>query len=636
MSSRTLPAAHLGRLLVTAVVLPFTFGSHISYAVAQDGPTITALEIRALIGEAAQSYKQRDYSAAAKKIALAQTQISKVISAADESKLTQFRPLYLSVKRARSLLIEKGQSMPPLVAWPKIAVQADGESTGTTPIKPSANKSEATVSFTKQIVPILTAKCGRCHIRGNKGGVRLSSYASLMRGSEDAGVIVFAGDDRGSRLIEVIESGDMPRGGLQVAGDELLLLRQWIREGAKFDGNNTGDLIAAASPPGERQPMPFATATGNEKVSFSKDLAPVLAQHCLGCHDNQRRRGGLSLATFSRLLRGGDSGAPVSAGNPETSLLIAKLEGTADGQRMPQGRPPLPSDVIDKFRTWVTEGARFDGTSPQTPVADLAELLFAASATAQQLTDRRAKLATANWNLALPDERVNRTESQSFLVVGQASNQVLDDIAQAAEAQLSVVRSTLNVKAAEAIPAGRITLFVLERRYDYSEFGTMVEQRQLPRLWSGHWRKSPVDAYGVIIRSEKELEELQPAIAEIVAGLYVASTGALPEWISLGAARWFVNMNFRRDPMVRQWDSRLAAVAENMEQPDDILQGRMDLESVRLGSYGVVKMLAKDRTKLARLLDQVHHGEPFSTVFQKIYGATPQETLAIWKRRGGH
>jgi Bacterial Ig-like domain len=48
----------------------------------------------------------------------------------------------------------------------------------------------------------------------------------------------------------------------------------------------------------------------------------------------------------------------VSAGDPDVSYLIQKLEGTAaSGARMPLNQPPLDQATIDAVRQWITNGA---------------------------------------------------------------------------------------------------------------------------------------------------------------------------------------------------------------------------------------------------------------------------------------
>src|SRR6202011_5104454 len=74
------------------------------------------------------------------------------------------------------------------------------------------------ISFTRQIPPMLVAKCGNVHVAAAKAQFSMAAFASLIRGSK-SGVVVLPGKGSGSRMIEVIESGDMPRGGGSVAKD---------------------------------------------------------------------------------------------------------------------------------------------------------------------------------------------------------------------------------------------------------------------------------------------------------------------------------------------------------------------------------------------------------------------------------
>ncbi|MET0660332.1 MAG: hypothetical protein ABW110_19480, partial [Steroidobacteraceae bacterium] len=51
----------------------------------------------------------------------------------------------------------------------------------------------------------------------------------------------------------------------------------------------------------------------------------------------------------------------VQPGNPDTSYLVQKLEGTAAaGGRMPLGQPALPDESIAVIRQWIADGAQDD------------------------------------------------------------------------------------------------------------------------------------------------------------------------------------------------------------------------------------------------------------------------------------
>ncbi len=110
-----------------------------------------------------------------------------------------------------------------------------------------------------------------------------------------------------------------------------------------------------------------------EPVSFLNDVAPVLARHCVACHNPKKSESKYDVTTFVRLAKGGEQGKDVTLepGQPDESRLVELLRH--DGQpRMPLNQDPLPNDVIALIERWVREGARYDGDDPN---ADWAPLL---------------------------------------------------------------------------------------------------------------------------------------------------------------------------------------------------------------------------------------------------------------------
>jgi len=214
---------------------------------------------------------------------------------------------------------------------------------GLTPERPAVAQA---VSFSKQVAPLLATKCGGCHISGRRGGFQFTSYDALMKSG-----MVQKGQGNSSRIVEVVESGDMPRGGGKVSKDDLAMLTSWIDAGAAFDGTNPmaafeGVAVANAGmrpAPKEKKAEPLK----NGEVSFAFDVAPILLDNCVRCHGANDGQENLRLATLQGMLRGGDSGPAIMEGKAGESLLVKKLLGKGiDGQRMPRGKPPLADKDI--------------------------------------------------------------------------------------------------------------------------------------------------------------------------------------------------------------------------------------------------------------------------------------------------
>ncbi|OWK43120.1 c-type cytochrome domain-containing protein [Fimbriiglobus ruber] len=103
------------------------------------------------------------------------------------------------------------------------------------------------------------------------------------------------------------------------------------------------------------------SAGTSAKVSYYKDVRPILQQHCLGCHQPAKAGGLYVMTAFANLLKTGESGKPaVVAGKPEASFLLHEIQLKDGKAEMPKGRPPLKQLEIDLVAKWIKEGAADD------------------------------------------------------------------------------------------------------------------------------------------------------------------------------------------------------------------------------------------------------------------------------------
>lgn len=91
---------------------------------------------------------------------------------------------------------------------------------------------------------------------------------------------------------------------------------------------------------------------------FEKKIRPVLVASCYECHSAGAKKlgGGLLLDSRDGVMKGGDSGSAVRAGQPDESLLVKAVRYTDDNVKMPP-RGKLPDAVIADIETWVKRGA---------------------------------------------------------------------------------------------------------------------------------------------------------------------------------------------------------------------------------------------------------------------------------------
>lgn len=87
----------------------------------------------------------------------------------------------------------------------------------------------------------------------------------------------------------------------------------------------------------------------------------LLKTQCLGCHNAEKKKGGLSLETRDLALQGGDNGPALKAGDASHSALIQSLTDSGDAHMPPKKQ--LPEKQINLLKAWVNAGAVWDDSA---------------------------------------------------------------------------------------------------------------------------------------------------------------------------------------------------------------------------------------------------------------------------------
>lgn len=104
------------------------------------------------------------------------------------------------------------------------------------------------------------------------------------------------------------------------------------------------------------------------KVSYQRDVQPIFAKHCLGCHQDAKPLGQYVMTRFDALTTGGETGErAIVPGDPDASYLIAQITPVDGKAEMPRQAPPLSQAEIDIVRRWVAEGAEDDSPADSGP-----------------------------------------------------------------------------------------------------------------------------------------------------------------------------------------------------------------------------------------------------------------------------
>ncbi len=99
-------------------------------------------------------------------------------------------------------------------------------------------------------------------------------------------------------------------------------------------------------------------------LTFERDVRPILKAHCFLCHGEETElKGGLDLRLVRLMQSGGDSGAAITAGANDGSLLWQRVASN----EMPPGSKKLTSAEKQTLRQWLDQGAKTARAEPENP-----------------------------------------------------------------------------------------------------------------------------------------------------------------------------------------------------------------------------------------------------------------------------
>ena len=105
-------------------------------------------------------------------------------------------------------------------------------------------------------------------------------------------------------------------------------------------------------------------ASSQKDVAYDKDIKPIFDKSCVSCHGPEKSKAKLRLDTLPAVLKGGEDGKVVEAGDSAASVLVHNIAhlGDPDDYMPPPknkaGIPPLTPEQIGLIRAWIDQGAK--------------------------------------------------------------------------------------------------------------------------------------------------------------------------------------------------------------------------------------------------------------------------------------
>ncbi len=509
---------------------------------------------------------------------------------------------------------------------------------------PAAVGKNQPVSFTKDIAPLINEKCISCHgATMQSGGLRLDTFANWKKGGK-SGLLLTPGNPQqsliGARMATTDMNLRMPKNAPAIERDKLTPIANWITQGAVFDGDSEetalGKLKTAKEALEQESSIIIAKPKGTETVSFTKDVAPFMANLCLRCHSGNNLRGGLSLETFYDMMKGGDSGHVVLPGEPRAKSRLFALTGGLELPRMPaDNQVRITKQNYEDLKTWFDEGCVYDGVDPKTPLRSFLKtpeqmaMEKASTLSPAQFNELRKEKSAEMLKKALPNDTVVTLESEDLLITGNAPETRLKQVEDWAKVQVASLRKAFAAPAGQAWK-GRLAVIVMKDRFSYEEFSQTVNGRPAPEGMQGHVVITSTldDAYLVLEDVGDEVTTKSPGLRvnliDHLTGAYLRRTGAtLPNWLLRGMGLSLAMKVAGRNTYLEAMPKEAAAIVPTLVSPADVFVDA----SFSPGMIGPVGMTLVEylianggNAKFGELVQSLESGTAIGEAITKSYG----------------
>jgi mono/diheme cytochrome c family protein len=420
----------------------------------------------------------------------------------------------------------------------------------------------------------------------------------------------------------------------------------------KTKGDSSADAAKAADPGG---------------LKFSQDIAPILVANCVGCHSGEGagvRRGKLDLTTFEKLKAGTPDHKVLTAGKPEDSHLVMRINGEEE-PKMPQGaNRALSQEAIAKITQWVKEGARLDaGINPKVAMDTYAatpEQLRRRQLAQTPAKERDAKVTEvgqARWKQSNAKQKPEVVPGTHFVLFSNLPNDRATSTLKAMETQYGHLKQMLGSTVMEW--PEKVSFYVFNGKNEFIEFVRSVEGRDVEAQELYSVRFNVPQPYVVAIdpaggkkeeaprrrAKGKKAEEadgggaaersLPGLLTEAVTSGSVAVAGNAPRWIREGLGTFMAARVEGRSPYyqhLRQtafqnfdqgWQTKASLALGGSDQ--------MTAEDLRAVSFALVECMMKSELSPrfpAFLHGMIEGGQgALDDVLRNVYEGTSREVF---------
>ncbi len=131
-----------------------------------------------------------------------------------------------------------------------------------------------------------------------------------------------------------------------------------------------------------------AVAIENAEV-FTHMVQPIFKAKCAGCHNEQKAKGELIMASPELLLKGGKNGPLWDSTESDLGLLLRRVHLPLEAKKHmpPAGKPQLTETEIEIISAWIRSGADFKRKLLELPETDTLRLIAASMFTSGETAE---------------------------------------------------------------------------------------------------------------------------------------------------------------------------------------------------------------------------------------------------------
>ena len=503
------------------------------------------------------------------------------------------------------------------------------------------------VSFSEDIAPIVEENCLGCHGGDDpKAGLDLSTFAGWEKGGTSRNPL-------GRVLLPRLMAAPpkrMPKDAPALAREEIQTIALWMRQGGKFDGKSKDDPIGEAAEDENEEPVMIAKPSGDETVSFTKDVAPFMVNICGQCHMGDDPESDFDITTFEGVMRGGASGQVIVPGDPEASRLWLMVSNK-EQPRMPPGQRRITRENYDALTTWIREGAVFDGddakkslreivpSEGQMQAAKLAEL------SPEEFAAHRREVSDAHWARAFPKKTAKPVETPQFLVYGDVPAERTDQIVAWANAHVGTLRKAFGEKS-DPLWKGKLAIYLVKDRFGYQEFAMAVNDRErVPDEVHGHAIvTSDLDEAYIVLEDigdapSTESPGMKAHLINLLTQAYLQQLADdLPEWLVQGTGLYLAAQSSPENPYFPALRQELAAALGGLTSPAQLFEeGTFSPTETPAVGVALVDFLIRLQgpATFSRFLQQLAGPADLPKAIQAVYRTTPAALATAFGRSVG-